>query len=153
MLAQGIYLLEKFPGKGGWTYAVIPEATPPSNTPFGWLRVKGEIDGHPLAPCKLMPMGDGQRLFLPINAMWRKKLGKQAGDRVSLTLHLHERPAGIPQEIRDCFEQEPPAVYERFLAYPPMKQSATLDYIYDARTEEVKAQRIADLLERLSNNN
>ncbi len=29
------YLLEKFPGKGGWTYALIPEILPDKHVHFG----------------------------------------------------------------------------------------------------------------------
>lgn len=39
------YLLEKYPGKGGWTYAVIPEVLQNKKAPFGWVKVKGTIDG------------------------------------------------------------------------------------------------------------
>ena len=38
------YILEKFPGKGGWTFASIPEVLQNKNTPFGWVKVKGTID-------------------------------------------------------------------------------------------------------------
>lgn len=40
------YLLEKFPGKVGWTYTIIPEILPDKNAPFGWVKVKGSIDGY-----------------------------------------------------------------------------------------------------------
>ena len=29
------FLLEKYPGKGGWTYAAIPEILQNKNNPFG----------------------------------------------------------------------------------------------------------------------
>jgi hypothetical protein len=32
------YLLEKSPGKGGWTYTVIPEILPDPKSPFGWVK-------------------------------------------------------------------------------------------------------------------
>ena len=33
--------LQKFAGKGGWTYARIPEIMPDKKTPFGWVKSKG----------------------------------------------------------------------------------------------------------------
>lgn len=40
------YKLEKFPGKGGWTYARIPEVMQDKYKRFGWVRVRGTIDGY-----------------------------------------------------------------------------------------------------------
>lgn len=73
------YLLQKFPGKGGWTYAVIPEVLQNKNNPFGWVKVKGSIDDYELKHYKLMPMGN-DKLFLPVKAGIRKIIKKQAGE-------------------------------------------------------------------------
>jgi hypothetical protein len=40
------YLLDRFPGKYGWTYAEIPEILPDKNSLFNWVLVKGSIDGY-----------------------------------------------------------------------------------------------------------
>ena len=40
------YLLEKFPGKGGWTFTFIPEIPPDKHSPFGFFKVRGSIDGY-----------------------------------------------------------------------------------------------------------
>jgi hypothetical protein len=74
-LVNGDYLLQKFPGKGGWTYAAIPEILQNKKNPFGWVKVKGSVDGYELKQYKLMPMGEG-RLFLPVKAAIRKKIKK-----------------------------------------------------------------------------
>lgn len=65
------YLLEKFHGKGGWTYARIPEILQNKKNTFGWVKVKGSIDGYEIKKCHLMPMGNG-KLFLPVKAAIRK---------------------------------------------------------------------------------
>jgi hypothetical protein len=75
------YRLEKFAGKGGWTYAKIPELLPDKNNPFGWVRVRGSIDAVELTGYHLMPMGNGH-LFLPVKAAIRKQIKKQEGDWV-----------------------------------------------------------------------
>ena len=61
------YLLEKYPGKGGWTYAAIPEILQDKKSPFGWVKVRGWIDDFEIKNYKLMPMGNG-KLFLPVKA-------------------------------------------------------------------------------------
>ncbi|MFT5385881.1 MAG: hypothetical protein ACI81W_003292, partial [Saprospiraceae bacterium] len=53
------YLLQRFPGKGGWTFAEIPEILQNKKAPFGWVCVKGFIDDYELKQYKLMPMGNG----------------------------------------------------------------------------------------------
>ncbi len=45
-LTDKIYLLEKFSGKGGWTFVRLPEIPTGQNTPFGWVKVHGTIDRY-----------------------------------------------------------------------------------------------------------
>lgn len=40
------YKLEKFPGKGGSTFARIPEVLQDKSKRFGWVKVRGSIDGY-----------------------------------------------------------------------------------------------------------
>ena len=54
------YLLERTPGNGGWTYAPIPEVPQDKKAPFGWVKVKGSIDGVEIKKHHLMPMGNGE---------------------------------------------------------------------------------------------
>lgn len=142
------YLLEKFPGKGGWTYAAIPEILQNKNNPFGWVKVKGSIDDFELKQYKLMPMGNGQ-LFLPVKAQIRKKLKKEAGDLVHVILFADESPVTTPQEILDCFELESQATLDTYLSFTEGERKAYLDWIYGAKKEETKAERIAKMMERL----
>lgn len=142
------YLLQKFPGKGGWTYAAIPEVLQNKNNPFGWVQVKGSIDGYELKQYKLMPMGNGQ-LFLPVKAAIRKKIGKAAGDYVRIILYADDSSVEIPDEIMDCFAQEPSSGLQAFLALSPGEKKTYLDWIYEAKTEETKANRILAMMEQL----
>ncbi|HRE58041.1 MAG TPA: DUF1905 domain-containing protein, partial [Candidatus Kapabacteria bacterium] len=43
-LVDNTYILEKFPGKGGWTYAEIHEIVQDKSKPFGWVTVRAYID-------------------------------------------------------------------------------------------------------------
>lgn len=143
------YLLQKYPGKGGWTYAAIPEILQNKNAPFGWVTVKGSIDGYALKQYKLMPMGNGQ-LFLPVKAAIRKKIGKEAGDYVHIILYPDGSPLAIPEEILLCFKNEPARVFETFSKFSEGEQNSYIKWIYEAKKEETKAERIAVMMERVA---
>lgn len=147
-LVNKLYLLEKFPGKGGWTYAAIPEVSQNKKAPFGWVKVKGCIDDFEIKNYKLMPMGNGQ-LFLPVRAEIRKKIGKRAGDHVNITLFSDETPLEIPEELLLCFDDEHPKAYETFMSFTEGEQKAYQDWIYAAKKEDTKVDRIIKMMDRL----
>lgn len=147
-LVDRTYLLEKFPGKGGWTYAAIPEVLQDKSNPFGWVRVKGKIDDFAFERYKLMPMGNNQ-LFLPVKAAIRKKIKKEAGDYVRIQLFSDERPTEVPAEIIDCLKFESPLVNDRFNAMTDGERKAYLDWIYDAKSTATKDKRILELFQKL----
>jgi hypothetical protein len=147
-LINGEYLLKKFPGKGGWTYAEIPEVLLDKSMPFGWVKVKGRIDSYELSHYKLMPMGNG-KLFLPVKATIRKQLDKQAGDMVHIELYHDDSPVSIPEEIIDCLRNESEQAYTNFKGFTEGEQKAYLDWIYSAKKEETKAERIVKMIERV----
>ena len=144
---SGSVLLEKFPGKGGSTFARIPGAVLVKDNPFGWMTVSGEIDGYMLDRYKLMPMGDG-KLFLPVKAAIRKVIKKEAGDTVLVHLFSDDRPPEIPQEWLDCLELEPEAK-ERFFQLGYSAQKQLIDHIYEAKTEATKVKRMAEIIKQL----
>ncbi|MEL6143495.1 MAG: DUF1905 domain-containing protein, partial [Bacteroidota bacterium] len=112
-LVNAEYLLQKFPGKGGWTYAEIPEILQNKDNPFGWVIVRGSIDEFELKQYKLMPMGE-DKLFLPVKKDIRKKIKKEAGDYVKIILYADDSPVVIPDEIIECFRNEPPQLHSTF---------------------------------------
>jgi hypothetical protein len=141
------YSLEKFPGKGGWTYAQIPEIPPDKEAPFGWVRVRGSIDGFEIKNCLLMPMGNG-KLFLPVKADIRKKIKKAAGDQVKIILYKDDLATEIPEELQSCLEDEPGAL-KKFQGYSDAEQRAFINWIYSAKTVETKIQRIAKTIDKV----
>lgn len=148
-LVNAMYKLQKFPGKGGWTYADIPEIPSDRSNHFGWVRVHGFIDDFELVQYKLMPKGNGL-MFLPVKAAIRKKIKKEEGDWVHVQLFADERPKGLTKELTICFEHEAPELLERFSGLSVSQQKTYLDWIYDAKTEEDKAHRIVEMMEKLS---
>ena len=147
-LVDSEYILQKFSGKGGWTYAEIPEIIQNSKNPFGWVTVKGKIDEFELKQYKLMPMGNG-KLFLPVKAAIRKKIKKQAGDYVHVILYADDSLLEIPIEIIECFKNEPKKILETFLSFTEGEQKTYLDWIYTAKTDKTKADRILLMLDRV----
>ena len=142
------YLLEKFQGKGGWTYAAIPEVLQDKRAPFGWVKVKGSIDELEIKNYKLMPMGNG-KLFLPVKADIRKKIGKKEGDWVHVILFADSDPTSIPDELMTCLKDDPKAL-ENFMRYSDGQQKEFIDWIYSAKTDDTKVQRIAETLRKLA---
>lgn len=142
------YLLEKFPGKGGWTYAVIPEILQSKETPFGWVKVRGFVDGFEIKKYNLAPMGNG-RLFLPVRAEIRKKIKKSAGDYVHIVLYPDHEPLEVPEELLLCLQEEPEAL-RFFNTLSEAEKIYYIKWVYSARKDETKVNRIAKTLDRLT---
>ncbi|WP_246034361.1 DUF1905 domain-containing protein [Empedobacter tilapiae] len=143
-------MLEKFQGKGGWTFTRIPEIQQNKNTPFGCVRVRGTIDHFEINNYNLQSMGNGN-LFLPIKAEIRKKLNKKEGDYVHITLFADNLPTDIPEELKLCLMDEP-NVYETFLNYTNGEQKTIIQWIYSAKTDAKKVERIVKTIEKIEQN-
>lgn len=142
------YKLEKFPGKGGWTFARIPEIAKDKSQPFGWVKVRGTIDGVEIKKYHLMPMGNGQ-LFLPVKAEIRKKIRKEEGDTITVILYPDNDPLEIPDEFSICLQDEPNA-REFFFSLSEGEQKYYLNWIFSAKKEDTKVSRMAEAVTRLS---
>lgn len=142
------FKLERFQGKGGWTYARIPEILQDKSKAFGWVKVRGSIDGFEIRKCNLMPMGNG-KLFLPVKAEIRRKIKKQEGDYVHVILYPDNEPMEIPDEMLLCLKDEPPAL-NFFNTLSESEQKFYIEWIYSAKKEETKIDRLAKTINRLS---
>lgn len=147
LLVDKEYLLEKFPGKGGWTFARIPEIQPNERTPFGWVRISGTIDNFEIRSYNLQSMGNG-KLFLPIKTEIRKKIKKKEGDYVRIILFEDNLPTEITDELKQCFMDEPKAL-ETFLSYTNTEQKTIIEWIYSARTDKIKITRIVETINKI----
>lgn len=149
-LVNNKYLLEKYPGKGGWTYAAIPEIIQNKNSPFGWVKVKGFIDDYEINSYKLMPMGIG-KLFLPVKAEIRKKISKEEGDWINVILYLDNSKIKIPKEFQLCL-YENKISRKNFSKLSEGQKKEYLDWIYSAKAENTKFERILKTLNNLEQN-
>lgn len=139
-------LLEKFTGKGGWTFARLPGVKPDPHAHFGWIKVRGLIDDFEIRQYHLMPMGNGE-LFLPVKAAIRKKIKKEAGDTVKVTLYRDEDEIYIPEELQACLDLDPDAK-KSFYKLSVEKQKELIQYIYKLKNPENRAERIAELMNK-----
>lgn len=146
-LVDNKYLLEKFQGKGGWTFARIPEIPQDKHSHFGWVKVRGTIDGFEIRKYHLMPMGNGQ-LFLPVKAEIRKKIKKQEGDHVHVILYPDNEPLETPEEMLLCLTEEPKAL-AFFKSLSESEQKFYIQWVYSAKKEETKINRLAKTINRL----
>ncbi len=141
------YKLEKFQGKGGWTFARIPEILQDKQSPFGWVKVKGFIDDVEIRNYHLMPMGNG-KLFLPVKAAIRKKINKKESDWVKVILFPDHDPIPVPAELQECLSDEPKA--DRFFQrLSDSEKKYYIEWIYSAKKEETRITRLARSVERL----
>jgi len=141
-------ILAKHPGKGGWTYAEVPGIKSDEKRAFGYVRVRGTIDGFEVKGYNLMPMKNGN-LFLPVKKEIRNKIKKEEGDLVHIILYRDDEPTETPQEIITCLQEDPTA-NQMYLSLSEAEKKAFITWIYSAKTEETMIKRIAGMLDKLS---
>ena len=142
------YLLEKYPGKGGWTFARIPRILQDDKRPFGYVKVKGTIDGYEVSKFNLMPMSDGHH-FMPVKAEIRKAIQKEAGDMVHIILYHDADPVEIPGEMLECMQDEPKAL-KFFNQLTDSEKKYYIQWVYGAKKEETRINRMATAINRMS---
>ncbi len=139
---QGEFLIEKFEGKGGWTFVRVPQVAMDGSRPFGMVVVTGSIDHVALDRVKLMPYGDGT-LFLPVNTKLRKALKKAAGEAVNLELRPDRESYVLPNELQECLAYESEQVQRAFNALSSESREAFAKWVYQAQRKSIQAERIA----------
>ncbi len=142
------YLLEKFPGKGGWTYIQIDEIKTVKKKYFGGVKVRGFIDEYELKDHNLFPMGKGI-LMMAVKAEIRKKIGKQEGDWVNLKLYYDEPEDNTNEDFLVCLKEDS-AAKNTFSKATKNQQKEIMDWICASKNEDMKVERIAKMLDILA---
>jgi Domain of unknown function (DUF1905)/Bacteriocin-protection, YdeI or OmpD-Associated len=141
------FLIQKMPMKGGWSFVEFPNIPKQLKQPFGWVPVKGTIDGYEIKQFKLWTMASGN-MFMPIKAEIRKKIKKGEGDWVHITLYYDDSPLVVPEEFLVCLLDSPKA-YEIFQSMRETSQKHYIDWIYESKSMETRVNRIAKAIEKL----
>lgn len=143
-------VLQKFDAKGektGWTYIDIPldvtEAIKPGQkTSF---RVKGALDNYPICLVALMPMGRSGSVengfIMPVNAVMRRGIRKEAGATIRVDLALDDSPMPISADLLACLDDDPVAL-AHFLTLSRGHQIYFSNWIEDAKTAATKTKRL-----------
>jgi hypothetical protein len=140
--------LQRFPGKGGWTYAALPFVKRDKHSHFGWVRVKGFIDDYEIKQYHLAPMKDGG-LFLPVKAAIRKQIKKQEGDVVTIRLYADESKIEVPVEFMECLSDEPKAL-KNFTQLSDTLKKHWIEYIEQVKSDERRIERMGAAVNRLA---
>lgn len=140
--------LQRFPGKGGWTYAVLPFLKPDKHSHFGWVRVKGFIDDYEIKQYHLAPMKNGG-LFLPVKAAIRKQIKKEEGDVVTVRLYADESNIEVPVVFMECLADEPKAL-KHFTRLDDTVKKYWIEYIEQVKSDERRIERMAAAVNRLA---
>lgn len=144
----------KFAKKGektGWTYIEVPadlaEKLFPGNKKS--FRVKGSLDDYKIQSVALLPMGGGD-FIMPLNAAFRKGIGKPHGAMLRVTLQRDTAELVIDPDLMECLKEEPEA-FNYFSSIPKSHQNYFSKWIEAAKTTETKAKRITRTIYALSN--
>lgn len=92
-------------------------------------------------------MGNGM-LFLPVKAEIRKHTKKKEGDFVHVILYPDNEPLEVPEEMLMCLQDEPEALHF-FKSISESEQKFYIQWIYSAKKEETKIDRLAKTINRL----
>jgi len=145
--------IKKFSDKGektGWTYIEIPAAIADKLKPNNKrsFRVKGNLDNYVFEGLALIPMGGGD-FILALNATIRKKIKKQKGDKLKVSIEVDDKPVKINAELMDCLSDEPEGL-SFFNSLTPGHRKYFSNWIESAKTDETKTKRIAQTINALS---
>ena len=147
IITEREYVIEKFPGKGGWTYIKLEVILNKEYSKGGWTKIRGKIDNEIIEGYKIAPMGQGISM-LPLKADLRKKLNKGEGDKVFARLEYDLSTYMVPDEIMECLEHFPEA-RKFFLSMTESNQRYFVDWIAEAKNDETKVNRINKVIDRL----
>lgn len=149
LLTDKDYELQRFRGKGGWTYILLPEIPKDKDAPFGIVRVCGTIDDYEISDYSLMPYGNGV-LLMAVKAEIRKKIGKEEGDTVKVTLYRDTSVFTIPEQLQQRVDVA--GLAKKFSSHKKWEHKMCSQWIFSAKRPETVNERIIKTIYRLQRN-
>lgn len=140
------FVLKKGKEKGAWTFLEMPVLENVPKKRNSTVRVRGFIDAYEISDFNIWAMKKGT--FMAVKADIRKAIKKEEGDSVKLLLFLDEAPMVIPDDFLLCLKDEP-TLHEKFLQLPDAKKQETINWIFQAKTDDGVVERIAKIMDRL----
>jgi hypothetical protein len=145
--------IKKFADQGektGWTYIEIPAAIAEKIKPGNKrsFRVKGKFDEYIFKGLSLLPMGNGN-FILALNADIRKKIKKQKGAMLKVTMDIDNAPVKLNSDLMECLRDEPESL-AFFNSLTPGHRKYFSNWINSAKTDPTKTKRIAQALTALA---
>ena len=136
-------------GVGTWTFAPVPAKLAQETGVRAQLRVKGTIDGAAFRGT-LLPTGRGNH-FIVVNKELRDKIGRKAGDVVSIKMDLDTKPPiiGVPGDFTAALKGNASAK-SYFESIAPSHKKAYLQWIESAKQPETRKRRIIKAISMLS---
>lgn len=112
--------------------------------------MSGTIDGYEIKHKNLGPIKNGDKK-MSINAAIRNAINKSGGDTVRVTLYLENQTVtNDSSEILACFKDA--QVLLIFEQLEKTEQTAILEEIWTAATDDLKAEKIVKAIEKLESN-
>ena len=111
------------------------------------VRVEGRVNGQRFSGL-VFPSGDGTQ-FLNLNAKFRQRSGVAEGDSVAYAIRRRVPAAepALPSELADVLVSRPDA-RSWWSRLPPGARRTAIRFIDGAKSPEVRAWRLADVLRR-----
>ena len=133
---------------GAWTFAAVPKTVSERDGLRPRARVRGTSDGVPFTST-LIPQGGGA-VFLVVNAEFRSRIGKEAGQSVLAKVESDLRPRvfQLPKELKGALARNPRAP-KTFRALAPSHQKAYVQWVGGAKGAETRSRRAAQAIELL----
>lgn len=148
LLLDEVLILEKFPGKGGWTFVRLPEIKTPSGRTLGWDKVRVKFDDYEVPEIGLLSLGNGQR-FIPVKTEVRKSIEKQAGDKIRLQLFALMEELNVRAEFMLCLEDDPEAL-GHFEHWKAQERDKYISWIEQGQSTEQQIERMAQAVDRIA---
>lgn len=124
----------------------LPDIPLNKEAAFGMLKVRGSVDGYELNGHTLMPFGKGV-MMMSVNAEIRRKIKKEEGDTVHITLYADDRPYELPALLVTRLQDA--GVYELFLKMKKSEQRFCAKRIFSSPREATVEERIKKIINAL----